>query len=143
MRSSIIVAMAAAVAALMTSGCAGPEQKLGRGIRNSVEFVRMGEMRRSIEQTLVFESPEAGMATGVIRGFNRSVARTVVGAYEIATFPLPSYDPIYKPVAPGYPDAYKPGRGATTLFDSDANLGFGGGEVFPLVPGSRFRIFDY
>ena len=34
---------ATALAALFTSGCAGPEQKLGRGVNNMFEVVRMGE----------------------------------------------------------------------------------------------------
>ena len=43
----------AALAAVFTSGCAGPEQKLGRGLSNTFEIARMGEMRRSVEQTAI------------------------------------------------------------------------------------------
>ena len=64
-----------ALGALFTSGCAGPEQKLGRGISNTFEIVRAGEMRRSIEQTAVFESPSAGYTVGAIRGLDRTVTR--------------------------------------------------------------------
>jgi putative exosortase-associated protein (TIGR04073 family) len=135
--------MAGAVVAWLTVGCAGPEQKLGRGVRNTIEFARMGEMRRSIEQTALFDSPNTAFTTGVIRGFNRSLVRTLAGVYEVATFPLPSYDPILKPANPVYPDSYKPGRLSDPIFFTDSNLGFSGGELFPLIPGSRFRIFDH
>jgi hypothetical protein len=29
------------------------------------------------------------------------------------------------------------------VFETDINLGFSGGDVAPIIPGSRFRIFDY
>ena len=32
----------AALAALFTSGCAGPEQKLGRGMSNALEVIPLG-----------------------------------------------------------------------------------------------------
>ena len=58
----------AALAAVFTAGCAGPEQKIGRGVSDSLEFTRLGEMRRSIEQTTVFDSPSAGYTAGMIHG---------------------------------------------------------------------------
>ena len=79
----------AGLAVLFTSGCAGPEQKLGRGISNTFEITRLGDMRRSIEQTAIFESPSAGYTAGAIRGLDRTLARTGVGLFEIFTFPLP------------------------------------------------------
>jgi putative exosortase-associated protein (TIGR04073 family) len=134
----------AAVAALFTSGCAGPEEKLGRGMRNTYEIVRMGEMRRTIEQTAVFDSPEAGFTTGVIRGFDRSLARTGIGIYEIATAPLPPYGPVFtkhfKP-EPVYPESYQPNLLSDSLFDTDTYTGYSGGDVAPWLPGSRFSIF--
>ena len=48
-------------------------------MRNSAEVVRMGEMRRSVEQTALFDGPEIGYTTGFVRGFNRTLARTGVG----------------------------------------------------------------
>jgi putative exosortase-associated protein (TIGR04073 family) len=120
----------AGLAAVFTSGCAGPEQKLGRGMNNLFEPARLGEMRRSIEQTAIFESPGAGYTVGAVRGFDRSVARTALGAFEVATFPLPPYDPqftSYLKPAPAFPDTY---------------MGFSGGDVAPFLIGSRFRVFD-
>jgi len=57
MRNAITLLAAVALVAVFASGCAGPEEKLGRGINNSLEFARLGEMRRSIEQTAVFSTP--------------------------------------------------------------------------------------
>ena len=135
----------AALAALFTSGCAGPENKLGLGMRNTFEIVRMGEMRRTIEQTAIFDSPEAGFTTGVVRGFDRSLARTGMGVYEIATFPLPPYGPVftkYFAPEPIYPESYKPGLLSDGMLDTDTYTGFSGGDVAPWFPGSRFKVFD-
>jgi len=152
MRKTTIISMVALAAVLVATGCRGPEEKLGRGIRNVTEFARLGELRRTVEQSALFEGPEYAYTTGVIRGFNRSVLRTLVGVYEIATFPFPSYDPWLKPgnklmpdasVDPVYPDSYKPQLIESPTFETDTALGFSGGDVIPFVPGSRFRIFDY
>ena len=133
------------LATLLTSGCAGPEQKLGRGMNNFYEVVRMGEMRRSIEQTAVLDSPDAGYTAGLVRGFDRSMARTGLGVVEIITFPLPPYHPLFtRYFAPDavYPESYKPKLISDSLFDTDTYTGFSGGDVAPFIPGSRFKIFD-
>jgi putative exosortase-associated protein (TIGR04073 family) len=133
------------VATLLTSGCAGPEAKLGRGMSNFSEIVRRGEMRRSMEQTAVFDSPDVGYTYGYIRGFDRSMARTGLGLFEIVTFPLPPYHPIftkYLAPQPVYPDNYTPGLLSDSMFDTDTYIGFSGGDVAPFVPGSRFKVFD-
>lgn len=135
----------AALAAAFTSGCAGPEEKLGRGMSNTLEVTRLGEMRRSVEQTTIFESPSAGYTVGMVRGFDHTVARTAVGVFEVATFPLPPYQPLFtRYIKPSlvYPESYKPGRISDGLFDTDTYTGFSGGDVAPFVPGSRFRVFD-
>ena len=74
---------------------------------------------------------------------NRTLARTAVGLYEVITFPIPSYDPNFLPENPVYPDSYRPNRIADPTFGPDAALGFSGGDIAPMIPGSRFRIFDY
>jgi putative exosortase-associated protein (TIGR04073 family) len=144
MRNAKSFLAVAAVAALFTAGCAGPEQKMGRGITDITEFTRMGEIQRSVEQTAVFDSPEAGYTTGFLHGFNQSVARTAMGAYEIITFPLPPYQPVLtKYVPPGtiYPDSYRPGLVDAPTFQTDTYFGFSGGDIAPFVPGSRFSVF--
>jgi len=137
------------LAALLTSGCAGPEQKLGRGMNNVYEIVRMGEMRRSIEQTAVFDSPEVGYTAGAMRGLDRSLARTGLGVFEVVTFPLPmpgsGYGPMfthYLSPEPVYPESYRPGLISGSTFDTDTYTGFTGGDIAPFIPGSRFKVFD-
>lgn len=129
----------------LAAGCAGPEKKLGRGMRNAFEVVRFGELHRTVEQTALFDSPAEAYTTGRIRGVNRSLARTGLGLYEIVTAPFPPYDPIFtnylKP-NPAYPDSYKPRLIGDSVFATDTALGFSGGDIAPFIPGSRFRVFD-
>lgn len=143
MRNVFSLAVMAAAAALFGVGCAGPEQKMGRGINNVTEFARMGEIRRSVEQTAIWENTDAAYTTGFLRGLNRSLTRTGVGVYEILTFPIPPYGPVFLPENPVYPDSYTPNLIADPTFSPDTALGFSGGDVAPMIPGSRFRIYDY
>ena len=147
MRNSFRILTLTFGVAMLAVGCAGPEQKLGRGLTNLGEIGRMGEMNRSIEQAGLFDGPDYAGTTGFVRGFNRTVCRTAVGLYEVVTFPFPNrrlsdYGPVLKPADPLYPDSYKPGLYADSIFSTDSVTGFGGGEVAPMVSGSRFRIFD-
>ncbi|MEW6157366.1 MAG: exosortase system-associated protein, TIGR04073 family [Verrucomicrobiota bacterium] len=141
MRISLLASLAAV--AFLAVGCAGPERKFGRGLNNVTEFVRLGEIRRSMEQTALWEGNEVAYTTGFMRGFNRSLARTAVGAFEIVTAPFPTYDPYFLPEDPVFPDSYRPHLVEDSTFGPDASLGFSGGDIAPWVPGSRFRIFDY
>lgn len=136
------------------------------------EFARMGEISRSMEQTTLWEGTEKGMTTGFIRGFNRSVARTLIGAAEIATFYAPwpkngdwTYDACYTPdgplypdysvatytepwggmrlpESPGAPDSYKVQYPATTGMDTDGELGITGGSILPFYPFGKFYITE-
>lgn len=131
------------LAALITSGCADAQAKLGRGIRNTCEVGRLGGLRASMEQTAVWDSPEDACTTGVVTGLSRSVARTGVGLYEIITFPFPPYHPVctgYVPVQPVYPDNDKPKLADDPLYQSDTYIGFSSGETFGFLPGSRFDV---
>jgi putative exosortase-associated protein (TIGR04073 family) len=143
MRKSFSILAACAVAATLLSGCANAEKKFGRGMSNMMEPVRMGEIRRNIEQAALFD--DGGYTTGFIRGLNKTLARTGVGVYEVVTAPFPPYDPPFPNyLAPGpvFPDSYKPTLVEDSTFATDTNLGYSGGDVNPLIPGSRFRIFD-
>jgi len=149
MRNALFTLALAALAATLTSGCTGPEHKLGRGISNTLEITRFGEMRRSIEQTAVFESPSAGYTVGMVQGLDKTLARTGVGIFEVVTFPIPmpgsGYGPLFpKYLKPGpvYPESYKPGLVSGSLFDTDTYTGYSGGDVAPFIPGSRFKVFD-
>jgi putative exosortase-associated protein (TIGR04073 family) len=139
----------------LIAGCAGPEQKFSRGLNNTVEFARMGELRRSMEQSAIFDAP-GGITMGFFRGVDRSFARTGAGLYEVVTFPIPNgrygdYGPVYHPAYahgvintanPVYPDSYQPDWIADTMLQPDTSLGFAGGDIAPYLPGSRFRVFD-
>src|SRR2546427_5938207 len=92
------------IAAAIFVGWAGQEHKFGRGMNNVTEIARQGEMRRSIEQTAIWEGAEASYTAGVIRGLNRTIVRTAIGAFEIVTFPLPPYGPLLASTNRLYPD---------------------------------------
>ena len=134
-----------AVMGALVSGCANVENKFGRGMANTTEIVRMGEMRRTMEQTALFQGPGAAYTTGFVRGLNRSLARTGVGIYEVVTAPLPPYGPVctdYLSPSPVYPDNYRPGLVADSMYSTDAEVGFSGGDVCPFLPGVKFAVFD-
>jgi putative exosortase-associated protein (TIGR04073 family) len=138
----------------LVAGCAGPEQKFSRGLNNTLEFARMGELRRSMEQAAIFDTPgHGGITDGFFRGVDRSLARTGAGLYEVLTFPIPNgghgdYGPIFfgegllRSPDPVYPDSYSPDWISDAMLEPDTALGFAGGDVAPYLPGSRFRIFD-
>lgn len=126
---------------LVLTGCAGPEKKLGRGLTHTLEIVRLGEMNRQIEQTALFESQHEAFTTGVIRGFNRTVATVGKGLWEVVTFPIPPYNEAENAKVV-FPDAYQPLAQDYESLTTDRNLGFSGGDLAPWLPGSRFRIFE-
>ena len=145
MRNTFCLLSLVALLGALASGCANAEHKLGRGLSNTTEIVRAGEMRRTMEQTALFESPDTAYHTGFIRGVNRSLARTGIGIYEIVTFPFPPYRPVFtKHFAPDpvYPDNYKPNLMEDSMFATDTYTGFSGGDTAPFIPGSRFQIFE-
>ena len=147
MIKKISVLLPVVALACFVAGCAGPEQKFGRGVNNMGEFARGGEMRRAFEQSAVFGSPDQSYTTGLFHGFDRSMVRTFAGAYEVLTFPIPNhspgnYGPILHPADPVYPDSYKPNWLSDAILSPDTNLGFAGGDIAPIIPGSRFHVFD-
>ena len=154
MRNKVLYFLSLIGLSTLIAGCAGPEQKFGRGLNNMVEFARMGEIRRSMEQGAIFDTPgSGGITTGFFHGVNRSFERTGVGLYEVVTAPIPNgaygdYGPIFfgegylRSPDPVYPDSYKPDWLAETTMQPDTSLGFAGGDIAPYIPGSRFRVFD-
>ena len=145
MRNNFSLLAVLLVTGALASGCANVERKFGRGMANTFEVVRGGEFRRTMEQTALFDTPDATYSTGFIRGINRTLGRTGIGVYEMVTAPFPPYGPVFTDTfAPGpvYPDNYTPAVVSDSMFATDTYLGFSGGDVAPLVPGSRFKIFD-
>jgi len=145
MRKTLSLLTITAVVGVLGSGCANVERKFGRGMSNTYEIVRAGELRRTMEQTALFQSPEAAYTTGFVRGLSRTLGRTGIGVYEMVTAPFPPYHPIFtETFAPGpvYPDNFTPGLVADSAFATDTFVGFSGGDVLPMIPGNRFRVFD-
>ena len=141
--------LAVLVIGSLMAGCANPEKKLGRGLNNTLDVVRLGELRRTMEQSALFDGGDYSYTSGFVKGFNRTVARTCLGVYEVVTFPLPTpghgYDPLFTDTfVPGsvYPDNYRPHVVEDSTYATDSNLGFSGGDIAPMFPGSRFRVFD-
>ncbi len=145
MRKTFPLLSALALTGLLAGGCANTEQKFSRGMSNLAEPVRMGELRRTMEQTALFTGPDTSYTRGFFSGLNRTLARTGMGVYEVVTAPFPPYHPVWTSyLKPGivYPDNDVPNLVEDSTYATDTNLGFSGGDVFPIVPGSRFRIFD-
>src|SRR6478609_1591440 len=145
MTKSLSFLGAVVLLATLAVGCSGPEKKLGRGFNNIYEPLPLADMRRSIEQNSFAAPGEMNYHNGAVAGLNKTVARTGVGIYEIITFPFPPYGPVftdYLTPVPQYPDSYKPGPMADSVFATDTDIGFSGGDVAPFLPGSRFRIFE-
>ena len=145
MRKTLPLLAVLGIAAVFASGCANVENKFGRGMANTFEIARGGEFRRTVEQTAIFDGPDAAYSTGFVHGIDRTLARTGMGVYEMVTAPFPPYHPIFTDhFAPGpvYPDNYSPGLIADSMFSTDTELGYSGGDVAPFIPGCRFRVFD-
>ena len=148
MRKTLLLLAVLVMAGAFLSGCAytnNVESKFGRGMANSYDIVRAGEFRRSVEQTSLFEGPDAAYTTGFFRGINRTICRTGIGVYEVVTAPIPPFHPVFTDhFAPGpvYPDNYTPGVVADSMFATDTELGYSGGDVLPFIPGERFEIFE-
>src|SRR5512133_2657549 len=125
MRKILPLLAVLALTGAMVSGCANAERKMGRGIANLMEPLRMGEMRRSMEQTAILEGPDASYSYGFIHGLNKTLARTGIGLYEIVTAPIPPYDPVataYLTPGPVYPDSYQTSLIAESSFSTETNL---------------------
>lgn len=139
MRSlKIVLALAAAGAVSLFTGCSNMEHKLARGISNLTEPIRMGELRRSIEQNSLAEGPDATPMFGMVHGFSRTFQRTAVGAFEVVTFPIPT-EPLILPAAPVFPDSQPRQQAGHLGVGSDQFLGFQDSAVVPFIPGSTFN----
>jgi putative exosortase-associated protein (TIGR04073 family) len=144
MRNALSLFGLLAIIAVVTPGCSGPEEKLGRGVRNTADIVRMGELRTSVEQTGVWDGPADACTTGVVKGVDKTLARTGLGIYEVITFPIPPYHPIwtkYLSPEPSQPDNYVSSLPSGPLYATDHYTGFSGGSAFGWVPGSQFNVF--
>ncbi len=133
-----VCTLAAVGAVALLTGCSSAEQKLGRGIANVLEPIRLGELTRSTEQTYLADGPVVAQSYGYVHGITRTVQRTLVGAFDIVTFPIPT-DPLITPSEPVFPDSYAPGMAANLGVETDRYLGEDSGTVLPTVAGSSFN----
>jgi putative exosortase-associated protein (TIGR04073 family) len=145
MRNKFPFLAAVLITSALAPGCTNVEKKFGRGMSNMFEIVRGGEFRRTMEKTALYDGPDVAYTTGFVQGVNRTLARTGIGVYEIVTAPFPPYDPVFTDhFSPGpvYPDNCTPNILADSTFATDTYIGFSGGDVAPMIPGSRFKIFE-
>jgi putative exosortase-associated protein (TIGR04073 family) len=136
---------AAALAGVMLAGCSNMEKKLGRGINNTIEPIRLADMRRNVEQGALARPGEVNYFTGAVRGFNQTLARTGLGLFEIITFPIPPYEPLFENTItplPRHPDSDPQRLWADPLFATDPDIGFSGGEIAPWLPANKFYVHD-
>jgi len=75
-----------------------PLRKLGRGVAN----IGTGVLELPINIVAVTEEDGyvAGVTYGIVKGLAWSVLRTMVGVYEVVTFPIPfpqDYEPVLEP----------------------------------------------
>ena len=73
-------------------------RKLGRGTCNILtSFI---ELPKAIQESFYADGPLAAVTHGILDGLYKFTARTVVGVYEVVTFPVPipaHYAPIIEP----------------------------------------------
>ncbi len=82
-------------------------QKAVRGLASTGLGVLV-EVPKTVYYDTLEDGPLYGLTVGVLEGLSWGIARTLVGVYEVVTFPFPipeGYRPIYKP---SYP--YESGR---------------------------------
>lgn len=77
----------------------GPMRKLGRGVANVA--YGMWELPIKIVEVRNVDGPVAASTLGVIKGLTAGFQRTMVGVYEVLTFPFPqptgTYEPMIEP----------------------------------------------
>ena len=126
---SQFLSVAVAGAAVVFTGCSSMEHKLGRGIANVMEPIRMGEFTRSTEQTYLADGPVVARSYGYVHGVTRTVQRTVAGAIDIATFPIPT-ESLIVPSEPVFPDSVVPEMSSNLGVSTDRYVGLDGGGAF-------------
>lgn len=77
-------------------------QKAVRGLANAGLGVVV-EVPKTVYYGTLEDGPLYGLTVGVLEGLSWGIARTLVGVYEVVTFPFPipeGYRPIYQPHHP-------------------------------------------
>jgi len=82
-------------------------QKAVRGLANTGLGVVV-ELPKTVYYDTLEDGPLYGLTVGVLEGLSWGIARTLVGIYEVVTFPFPAPEG-YRPIlTPAYP--YQPGK---------------------------------
>ena len=73
--------------------------KLGRGLSNiSLGWIEVPRQMIKVKQERGDGAGDvSGIFWGPLKGFTFFIGRTILGAYEVATFLVPSYKPLVKP----------------------------------------------
>lgn len=73
--------------------------KLSRGFTNvTLGWMELGKQPIKVKQERGDVAGDvAGLTWGLVKGFSHFIGRTVVGVYEMATFFVPSFEPIIEP----------------------------------------------
>lgn len=82
-------------------------EKAVRGLANAGLGLGV-ELPKTIYYDTLEDGPLYGLTVGVLEGLSWGIARTLVGIYEVVTFPFPApegYRPIFTPAYP-----YQPGK---------------------------------
>jgi putative exosortase-associated protein (TIGR04073 family) len=82
-------------------------EKAVRGLANTGLGVVV-ELPKTVYYDTLEDGPLYGLTVGVLEGLSWGIARTLVGIYEVVTFPFPAPE-AYRPIlTPAYP--YQPGK---------------------------------
>ena len=77
-------------------------QRAARGLANAGLGVVV-EVPKTVYYDTLEDGPLYGLTVGLLEGLSWGIARTLVGVYEVVTFPFPvpeGYRPIYQPPYP-------------------------------------------
>lgn len=88
--------------ATSADGAAGAWEKAGRGLGN-LTLGFLVEWPKTVVHESHARGPAFGLTVGLIKGMALGVGRTLVGVYELLTFPLPNgsdYGPVLEPGSP-------------------------------------------
>ena len=96
---ALIIALMSCIV-LVPSACFAQNmlRKLGRGLANIITSPI--EIPKSVQESFYEDGPVAAGTYGVLDGVYKFVARTLVGVYEVVSFPFPlpaDYAPIVEP----------------------------------------------
>ena len=84
------------------NGAGGAWEKAGRGLSN-VTLGFVVEWPKTVILESEAHGPVFGLTVGLIKGMGLGLGRTLVGVYEMVTFPLPNgsdYAPVLEPGTP-------------------------------------------